>query len=129
MTNALPSTYDQLYQNQFPMHWIKPNITGESVNQTSLANAKYFPDAFPGGFFQSGRNGQGTLWKQAQQLGKSSKVRKCMCSCTSGVSQCTCGFSRQQEKLKTRLDILYILLYQWPFSGRLHQVLLCLFLT
>jgi hypothetical protein len=100
MVNTPPSSYDdQLYQNEFFMQCqlTKPNIrAGHTyVNELQYVGDTYnMPKALSNEYSQSGRNGYN---------------RKCMCSCTSGVPQCTCGLSRQQEKLKPRYYNKYIM--------------------
>ena len=81
MMDIQPLNYDRLYQNQLPMQWIKP--AAEYLREETKAS--------PNGYFQSGRIDQGTQWKQTHQISGTSKVTKlCMCSCTSGIPQCTC---------------------------------------
>ena len=101
MADSLPSTYGQFYQNQ--AQWLKPYTSAESVNQDCLEDIKYSPETSPCGYFQNGRIEQ-SLWKQTQQMKTSNKVEKCMCSCTSGVPQCTCWSLKQQEKVKPSLE-------------------------
>ena len=71
------------------MQWIKP--AAGYLNQENVDSAKSITDASHNGYFQSGRIDQGTLWKPTQHISSESKVTKfCMCSCTSGIPQCTC---------------------------------------
>ncbi|CAB4005735.1 SAM pointed domain-containing ets transcription factor [Paramuricea clavata] len=81
MVNTPPSSYDdQLYARAGHTY----------MNELQYVDNTYnMPKALSNEYSQSGRNGYN---------------RKCMCLCTSGVPQCTCGFSRQQEKLKPSLE-------------------------